>query len=376
MSFLESSLPMSRRGVLAGGVGSLLSIAAADRLAKADDVAAKNALRAPSAEHLVLFWCAGGLSHVDSWDPKTGRPSQGEFAAIPTSASGVEITQIFPLLAKQMHHAALIRSLVGVTPDHVRATHHLQTSYEMTPDVVRPGLCSVVAHEKPSAVDVPSFIALGGQPLGASYLGPRCEPTLLARTSDVAKHERLAACNLDRVPAETIRRYGDNEFGRSCLLAKRLIEAGVRCVQIHRNGFDMHAQIFPSLRRQAEQLDPAWSALLADLAESGLLSKTLVLVLSEFGRTPKINKAAGRDHHAPVFSCLLAGGGTQGGQVIGSSDADGAQPKSRPVTVSDLHATVCHALRIDGTKEVPIPNGKLARLIDGGQPVRELFGKT
>jgi uncharacterized protein (DUF1501 family) len=150
------------------------------------------------------------------------------------------------------------------------------------------------------------------------------------------------------------------------------VEKGVRFVQINRGGFDTHTRNFPAMEDHGEIMDPALAALIDDLATSGMLDKTLVMVLSEFGRTPRINKDAGRDHHASCFSTLLAGGGLKAGVVIGSSDKDGASPADRPVEVADLHATVCHALGIDPTKEVMTPLQRRMKLTEG-KPISELF---
>jgi uncharacterized protein (DUF1501 family) len=156
-------------------------------------------------------------------------------------------------------------------------------------------------------------------------------------------------------------------------MARRLVETGVRFVQINRGGFDTHANNFPAMRAHGEEMDPALAALIGDLAVSGMLEKTMVVMLSEFGRTPRVNDDAGRDHHAAVFSCLIAGGGVRGGTVLGSSDEDGYLPKDRPVPVPDLHATICHALGIDANKEVMTPLQRPMKLVDNGQPVLELF---
>jgi uncharacterized protein (DUF1501 family) len=170
-----------------------------------------------------------------------------------------------------------------------------------------------------------------------------------------------------------LNRYGDTAFGRGAILAKRLVEKGVRFVQVNRGGFDTHSGNFPAMRAHGETMDPALASLVADLAESGMLEKTLVIMLSEFGRTPRINQDAGRDHWASVFSCFLAGGGIRGGQVIGSSDKDGFNPEDRPVQVPEIHATVCHALGIDPNKEVLTPLQRPMKLVDNGKPVMELF---
>jgi uncharacterized protein (DUF1501 family) len=152
-----------------------------------------------------------------------------------------------------------------------------------------------------------------------------------------------------------------------------LVETGVRFVQINRGGFDVHSNAFPAMRAHGEDMDPAVAALIEDLAQTGMLEKTLVIMLSEFGRTPRVNDDEGRDNHAACFSCMMAGGGIRGGQVVGSSDEDGYLPKDRPVQVADLHATVCQALGIDFHKEVMTPLQRPMKLVDGGTPVAELF---
>ncbi len=379
---------------------------------------------APTCEHVILFWNGGGMTHLDTFDPKPGRPTQGEFEPIDTSVEGIQVSEIFPQLAKQMQHVALIRSIAGVNGDHGRATYQLQTSYNQTGNVRHPGIGSVVVHEKNKLGDLPAYVTISGQAPGASYLGQRCEAYFVGRPGErdpylafptgIAQqrgekrletlkrfNDRFAAKNgnvkleatstsvdeavslmrspaleafdLEKVDAKTIGRYGETAFGRGALMARRLVEKGVRFVQVNRGGFDVHQNAFPAMRLHGEEMDPALASLIADLAESGMLKKTLVIMLSEFGRTPNINKDAGRDHHPAVFSCLLAGGGMKGGVVIGSSDEDGFQPKDRPVQVPDIHATVCHALGIDAKKEVMTPLRRPMKLVEGGTTVTELF---
>jgi hypothetical protein len=318
----------------------------------------------------------------------------------------------------------LIRSIAGTNGDHGRATYQLQTSYPPSSNLQHPGLGSVVVHERVNHSELPAYISISGQAPRAGYLGQKCEAYYVGRPGEkdpylafpegitqvrgnkrlevlARMNQRLAsnlpgtqpasaetaiadAVRLMRSPAleafevtkekpETLERYGATDFGRGALLARRLVEKGVRFVQINRGGFDTHNNNFPAMQAHGEVMDPALAALIEDLAQSGLLKKTLVLMLSEFGRTPKINQTAGRDHHAPVFSCFMAGGGIKGGTVIGSSDADGFVPKDRPVKVSDLHATVCHALGINPDKEVMTPLERPMKLIDKGKPVLELF---
>ncbi|HEY1065061.1 MAG TPA: DUF1501 domain-containing protein [Pirellulales bacterium] len=410
---------MNRRALLGASSAALLGMQVRDLMAFAGQD------HAASAEHVILFWLGGGMSHLDTWDPKPGRPTQGDLNPIATSVSGIQISEIFPELAKQMEHVALIRSIAGTQADHGRASYQLQTSFQQTSNLRHPGLGSVVVHEKPQIGDLPAYVTISGQAPRAAYLGQQCEAYFVgspgerdpylafpsgigdvrgnkrldvlakmnAKYASVAKNPALDATRtsiddavtlmrspaleafeLDRVSTTTLNKYGDNEFGRGCLLAKRLVEKGVRFVQVNRGGYDVHSDAFPAMRNHGAVMDPGLAALIGDLAENGMLKKTMILVLSEFGRTPRINEDAGRDHHAAVFSCLFAGGGVKGGQVIGSSNEDGYLPADRPVQVADIHASVCHGLGINPNKEVMTQLQRPMKLVDNGKPVSELFG--
>jgi hypothetical protein len=377
------------------------------------------------AEHVVLFWNSGGMSHLDTWDPKPGRPTQGEFNPIKTSVPGMEISEIFPQLAKQMHHAALIRSIAGTNGDHGRAQYELQTGFNQSPNILHPGMGSIVVHEREPLGDLPAFISISGQPARAGHLGQQCEAYYVGRPGEkdpylafpeAIHHERgmkrleilarmnarasgkigsndlqasetalkdavalmespaLKAFEIEEENPKTIERYGNTEFGRGALLARRLVEKGVRFVQVNRGGFDNHGGIFDAMRAHGATMDPGIASLISDLKANGLLSKTLVVVLSEFGRTPRINGGGGRDHWARCFSAMMAGGGIKGGSIIGASDADGMAPAERPVKVCDLHATLCHALGISLNKELITPQGRPVRLVrKEARPIRELF---
>ena len=377
------------------------------------------------AEHVILFWNSGGMSHLDTWDPKPGRKTQGEFNPIKTTVPGMEISEIFPQLAKQMHNASLIRSIAGTNGDHGRAQYELQTGFNQSPNILHPGFGSLVVHEREPLGHLPAFISISGQAARAGHLGQQCEAYYVGRpgekdpylafpegishargmqrlqilekmnarlsgnlgasamqASETALKDAVAlmespalkAFEIDEESPQTIARYGDTEFGRGALLARRLVEQGVRFVQVNRGGFDNHGNIFDAMRNHGATMDPGIASLLSDLKANGMLSKTLVVVLSEFGRTPRINDGGGRDHWARVFSALVAGGGTKGGTIIGASDPDGMEPAERPVAVPDLHATLAHALGIDLQKEVIPPQGRPMRLIrKEATPIHELF---
>ena len=418
MSMSCQDYRVSRRALLGAAGGSILGLSVKDLLAYA------GTSHAPKAEHVILFWNGGGMTHLDTWDPKPGRPTQGEFEPIKTSVPGIQISEIFPTVATQMHHAALIRSVAGTQGAHGRATYNMQTSYQQSANLRHPGFGSVVVHEKEKQGDLPAYVSISGRAPRASYLGQSCEAYFVGAPGDkdpylafpegiadvrgnkrldvlakfnnrfsnkrsneklkstqtsiddavrLMRSPALAAFELDKVPTTTLNRYGDTTFGRGCLLAKQLVETGVRFVQVNRGGFDTHSNNFPAMQAHGEVMDPALGSLIADLADNGMLEKTLVVMMSEFGRTPKINMNAGRDHYPSVFSIFMAGAGIKGGSVIGSSDKDGFKPDQRPVEVPDLHATFCHALGIDHEKEVMTPLQRPMKLVDGGSPVNELF---
>ena len=377
------------------------------------------------AEHVILFWNSGGMSHLDTWDPKPGRKVQGEFNPIKTSVDGMEISEIFPQLAKQMHHAALIRSISGTNGDHGRAQYELQTGFNQSPNILHPGIGSLVVHEREPLGDLPALVSISGQPARAGYLGQKCEAYFVGRPGqkdpylsfpEGISHARgmqrlqilekmnrrnttqkgaaelkasqtalkdavnlmespaLKAFELDEENPKTVEKYGNTEFGRGALLARRLVEKGVRFVQVNRGGFDNHGNIFEAMRNHGATMDPAIASLISDLKANGMISKTLVVVLSEFGRTPRINDGGGRDHWARCFSCMMAGGGLKGGTIVGASDEDGMAPAERPVKVADLHATLCHALGIDMKKELETPQGRPMRLVrKEATPIHELF---
>ncbi len=408
----------TRRNMLKLFSASVLGMPISRMMAQADPQKA-------SAEHVILFWNSGGMSHLDTWDPKPGRKTQGEFNPIKTSVPDMEISEIFPELAKQMHHAALIRSIQGTNGDHGRAQYELQTGFNVAPNVIHPGLGSLVVHEREPLGDLPSFISISGQAPRAGYLGQQCEAYYVGRPGEKdpylafpegIHHERgqkrleiLAemnarasgrtgceemkaaevalkdAVNLMESPAlkafelkeesqQTIDRYGDTEFGRGALLARRLVEKGVRFVQVNRGGFDNHGNIFEAMRNHGATMDPALASLIADLKANGKLSKTLIVVLSEFGRTPRINNNGGRDHWARVFSAFMAGGGIKGGSIVGATDADGMDPAERPVKVYDIHATICQALGIDITKELYTHDRRPMQIVrKGGQAISEIL---
>ncbi len=393
--------PITRRTML-GASGAALLAGSSGRLTtslSATSSAVGHVTPHGTAERVIFFWLGGGLSHLDTWDPKPQRPSQGEFDPIATSAPGVWISEIFPRLAAQMHHCALVRSLVGQYDEHLPATSHLQTGREPTVGVRHPGIGSICVRALGQSQDMPPYVSISGRAPSSGWLGPRFAAEFIPSPENALESLVASPSNppppsrgrvgvggrMGRGDAETRRRgdgdvlaavsdrYGDTTFGRGTLLARLLVERGTRFVHVYRGGFDTHANAFHTLRMHGDVMDRPLAALIEDLAQSGLLATTLVVVLSEFGRSPRVNSYAGRDHWSGCFSCLLAGGGISGGTVVGESDRDGYRPLSTPVQVGDLHATIFRALGITEPSNTSSTGESQLTLNREFHPVRELF---
>ena len=433
----------SRRDLLKVGLLGAWGLGLDDFLRMRSQAAETGAAKAPKAraKGCILIWLAGGPSHLDTFDPKPEAPEdvRGEFKAIPTAVAGVSMSEVFPKLAQALNQVTLIRSMTSPEADHDRATQHLLTGYRPSPALMYPTVGSVMAKVRGTSGGVlPPFVAIPDAPMAASagYLTPAFDPFAIAgdpsrpefRVRDLTPPDRItlerlgrrramvrdldgfskdvantpltaardrfatqaydlltsrkaqAAFRLDEEPDATRDRYGRNALGQSCLLARRLIEAGVAFVTVNDRGtgplgWDTHVQGFKAIRETlAPPLDVAATALIVDLADRGLLNETLVLVMGEFGRTPKVNGMAGRDHHGRANSLILAGGGMPAGLVLGRTDATGDSPAERPVSPSDLAATVYTALGIDPGRQFETSDGQPIRLVDGGKPIRELLG--
>jgi hypothetical protein len=427
----------NRRDLLRAGVIGSLGLTLDDflrlRAAAADDPGS------PRARACILVWQAGGPSHLDTFDPKPDAPAdvRGEFKPIATGISGVFLSEVYPKLAATLRHAALVRSVTSPEVDHDRAAHHLLTGYRPSPALVYPSYGSVAARLREGhGGTLPPYVAVPEAPLFSSsgYLTPAYDPFAVGsdpnspnfRVRDLTPPDRLTLDRLNRrrrmvgqldefakdVPPTPLtasrdrfaaqaydlltsnaaqaafqigtespalrEAYGRSPVGHACLLARRLVEAGVAFVTVNDRGmgqlgWDTHAQNFNAIKANlAPPIDQAVAALVEDLRARGLLETTLVVMMGEFGRTPKINGNAGRDHHGRASSVLLAGGGLASGVVVGRTDSTGDSPADRPVTPSDLAATIYHALGIDPTRQFESPDGQPIRLVDTGQPIAEL----
>ncbi|GIX03386.1 MAG: hypothetical protein KatS3mg113_0392 [Planctomycetaceae bacterium] len=375
---------------------------------------------------LIVLWLAGGPSQLETWDPHPGTMIGGPTQAIPTSQPGIVIAADFPQIADRLQHLAVLRSLVSQEGDHERGSYLMKTGYRPDPTVRHPALGSVLVHEKPAReLDIPPFISLGNDPFPSrgGYLGDQYDPyriiqpgergqnlrprvsaerqqrrleglslvnrifrehrqqrveqTLHEHTLEAAlkmmSSPQLRAFSLDEEPVAVRARYGDSDFGRGCLVARRLIETGVRVVEVTLGGFDTHIDNFTGHRLRAPLVDAACAALIDDLRERDLWESTIIWVTGEFGRTPQINPAEGRDHWPHGFACLVGGGGLRGGITLGATDPEGKRREpEHPIRVVDFHATLLAALGVEPSTEKLTPIGRPLKFSEG-KILRELW---
>jgi len=375
----------------------------------------------------ILMFMRGGPSQFETFDPKPGTSVGGPTRAIDTAVSGIQIAENWPNVAKAMKDIALVRSMTNREGEHQRAAYQLHTGYVPAGGLKHPAFGALVAAELgPKDFDLPHFVSIGSRftTIGSSFLGMRYAPFvvgnpsqmpgnvelprgvgdkrfgrrvdllkdleedfaqsggaklvedhrhLYASASQMVLSPRLKAFDVSQEKAALRDRYGRTPFGQGCLLARRLVEAGVTFIEIDSNGWDTHQDNFNRTKSLSANVDPGFAALVTDLKERGLLEKTLVIWMGEFGRTPRINGNTGRDHFPRAFNLALAGAGIKGGQVLGSTTADGTTVRDRPVTVPDLFCTFCHALKINPRKENLSTEGRPLKIVDGGKAVKELF---
>jgi uncharacterized protein (DUF1501 family) len=374
----------------------------------------------------ILLWMQGAPSQFETWTPLAGHANGGETKAIPTSVAGIEVADNLPYCAKAMNDLAIIRSVTSKEGNHQRATYLLHHGYLPMGGVKHPTLGANVAQQIGDAAnELPSFVQIGGRlpnSGGGGLLGIDYDPLILQsatrppantepsadaeryarrlqlleslegnfaaaggaqvvadqhklvrRAADMIHSPKMEAFDLEREPAKLREAYGAGEFAAGCMMARRQVERGVTFIEVSSRGWDTHFDNFTRTRELAGQIDQPTAQLVADLRERGMLDRTLVIWMGEFGRTPRINPRAGRDHYPRAFSVVLAGGGVRGGQVIGKLDKSGSEIAERPVLVTDLFRTIYHALAIDPDYENTSPNGRPIKLVDGGSVVKELF---
>ncbi len=392
----------------------------------------------PKDMSVILFWQGGGPSQLDMWDMKPDAPSEfrGTFSPINTNLNGLQVSEHMPRIAKVCDKITLLRSVTHGDAGHESASHTLLTGYKPTNDIPAneaPSYGSIVAKEMGARQEgFPAYVTVPTAPKSsaAAYLGVAYNPfetqgdpnskdfsvqnlkvpgglTLdrlenrrailqhfdtLRRDIDssgviggmdtfgqqayniVTSPKVQAAFDISREDEATRDLYGRTTWGQNTLLARRLIEAGVRFVTVNVGGWDTHANNFEGLKKKLPEYDAAFAGLIEDLDRRGQLEKTLVLSWGEFGRTPRINKDAGRDHWPNVFSVAMAGGGLKRGYVLGESDARAEFPKERPVSPQDVLATMYHQLGIDQTKNYVNDADRPVPVLNYGEPIKEIIG--
>jgi uncharacterized protein (DUF1501 family) len=361
---------------------------------------------------------------MDIWDLKPGTNNGGPFKSIATSGE-VQICEHMPLMAKQMHHMAIIRSMSTREADHNRGRYYMHTGYVPDANIDYPSYGAVIAHQLISQrpdLQIPPFVSVGGSSEGPGFLGMSWAPMsvssngkirnlemslgrerliqrklalatiedsfikqnrggvledhrkVLGKTYDLLTSAQMEAFQVEKEPEAMKELYGAGNFGQGCLLARRLVEAGVPFVEVDLGGWDNHQNIFRTLENdRLPVLDKAMAALTGDLEQRGLLQDTVIIWMGEFGRTPRINGDAGRDHWARSWSVVVGGGGIKGGIAVGATNEDGTEVVGEPYSSEDLMASVCHALGISLETTFTSRNGRPMKIANSGKLIKELF---
>jgi len=418
---------LSRRGFITGMAKSCLGVSAI--LGAEDLLAYEIPGKTASARHVIFLYMSGGMTHIDTFDPKPeNKDVMGETTAINTSADGIQLGNWLPNTAKQMHNAALIRSLTSNQGAHQQANYLLHTSYQRRGTIKHPTLGSWVSRLSGKLNrTLPAHVRINGgsDVLGAGFLESKHGPLPLGNPSSGIQNVKAAgyleqslytqrlhtaqefnkmflneysqkqvraytdlyndavklmsskdleAFDLTKETEATRELYGENNFGQGCLLARRLVETGVRFVEVQLGGWDMHNGVFDGMATRGATLDQGLSALLSDLERTGKIDDTMVVVASEFGRTPEVKAGRiGRDHHPTAFSAMLAGGGIKGGTVYGKSDERAHYVEEEGSSVEDLNATIAHALGLKLEEIHYSPSGRPFKVAHDGKVLNKIL---
>jgi len=388
----------------------------------------------PTAQSVIQIFLPGGIAAQESFDPKPYAPIEyrGELKSIPTKVEGVLLSETLPKVAQITDQLTIIRSMTHGEAAHQRGTHNMFTGYRPSPALVYPSMGSMISHEYGPRKNLPPYVCIPNQPnpfAGTGYLSSSFAPFSLGadpaaggfKVRDLSlasgvdesrfKTRRSAleavnayftkrtkadavgamntfyerafslieskaareAFNIDAEEAKLRDEYGRNAAGQRMLMARRLVEAGVRFVTLTYGSWDHHQRITSGVRGQMPAFDQAFARLIRDLNQRGLLDTTLVMVSSEFGRTPKINRDAGRDHWPKVFSVVLAGGGIKKGIAYGATNATATEPNKDPIGPADLMTTIYRCLGIIADKELMAPGGRPIEIVKGGKVRKDLL---
>jgi len=380
-----------------------------------------------TAKNVIYLYMDGGMSHVDTWDPKQGEV-MGPTQTIKTSATGIQLGEYLPRTAKQMHHGSVIRSLTSTQGAHEQGNYMMHTSYQMRGTISHPSMGAWLAHFRGAGnPTLPGSVYVGNASRhpGAGFFPPELAPLFVnnpenglrdielqsgltkdvqaarmhlaseldadfARTfagqRNVAAHsgaydgayrmmasKDIVAFDLTQEKAETRDAYGRDPFGQGCLLARRLVERGIRFVEVSLHGWDTHSNNFTATPDLCDKLDRGLATLVEDLHTRGMLQDTLVVVTTEFGRSPKINGALGRDHYPKAFSAAMFGCGVKGGFVFGMTDKKGEEVGDDETTIPDFNATIGYALGLPLDQVVFSPSNRPFKFADKGKPLTALF---
>ena len=371
----------------------------------------------------ILLWMGGGPSTMDIWDLKPGSNNGGPFRPIST-AGDVQICEHMPMMAKNMDKLSIVRSMSTREADHMRGRYYMHTGYVPNPNVKHPSYGSVIAHELSSTredLEIPPFVSVGGNSEGPGFLGMAWAPfsvnsngqvrnldmgiepdrltqrmqalkmmesgfidsnrgiaagehaKVLSKTLSLMTSEQMKAFKVMQEPESVQERYGQTNFGRGCLMARRLVESGVPFVEVGLGGWDNHQNIFQTLQNnKLPELDRGMSALMEDLAARDMLDDVAVIWMGEFSRTPRINGNTGRDHWARSWSAVVGGAGMNSGIAVGATNEDGTSVVGPSQSSEDLMATVCHSLGISLETTFTSQSGRLMKIANGGKVIKEL----
>ncbi|MEW4565240.1 DUF1501 domain-containing protein [Bremerella sp. JC770] len=427
--------PLSRRNFLTVGAAAGLGLSMSDmfRLQEAQAEIKNYDFIEAKAKSVIHIYLPGGAAQQELWDPKPYSPIEyrGEMKTVKTN-TGEYFSEALPKTAQIADKLCVIRSMSHGEAAHERGTHNMFTGYRPSPALKFPSFGAVVSHEYGPRKNLPPYVCVPNVPneyAGTGYLSSSFAPFSLGsdpasggfkvrdlslpggvddarfyrrrsaleavnnyfaqkNESDqvaamdtfyerayslVSSPEAREAFNIDAEDAKIRDEYGRNQAGQRMLMARRLVQSGVRMVTLTYGGWDMHQRITDSIKRQVPDFDQAFSALIRDLERQGILDDTLVMVSSEFGRTPKINKDAGRDHWPKVFSVALAGGGLKKGYIHGASNATSSEPEIDPVGPEDLATTMYHQMGIVADKELMAPGDRPIEIVDGGKVIKDLL---
>lgn len=424
---------LSRRVFVTKAAQSFLGVTAASQLAgkafAAPGLGTSPLKQAATARNVIYLYMTGGMSHLDTWDPKPDNADvMGLTKTINTNVDGIRLSENLPLLSRQAGKMAIVRSMTSTQGAHEQGQYYQRTSYTQRSSIKHPSMGAwLEKFQGRGNPTLPGSVMIGNDSRhpGAGFFEAKFAPLMIndpesgisnvrpnswfteermldrlqaskqldrafASTYDVKnvraysdmyddaikmmKSDELKAFDLDAEDDKLREKYGRDRFGQGCLLARRLVEHGVRHVEVTFGSWDTHNANFTRVPELADELDAALSTLLQDLAARGLLDETLVVLATEFGRTPEINQNDGRDHHAPGFSCVLAGGGIRGGQVFGATDENGHKAVENPVSIPDFNATIAYALGIPMDTVLYSPSKRPFTVVDKGQPITALFG--